>query len=899
MDDFSRRRTLGLLAGTTLSGLAGCATELGPFSADESLSTTGQAGGGPDSPLTVRRVALDRTPPVMSTYQTSFSGPHSDWAAQALGAPESASLLIEVECSLSDGHRQAVTRLECIAYDESGIEQERWTRQLNTTIDPGVWTLREQLGAELEPGTYILEPRLQVDESDTDGSFETLASGRVECTVISSATNRVELPWQDLDADRQSELHIGLPYTTLVDADDSRVAFADPVVQQLVTSAQRAQSDLPDWYFDELIGITPDVPSLASGTRVSHDAATDTAAVDVVDHGDGRVTLYWANHPVTVDGSTVEVRYDRAFVIATVGPEATVTDPGGADYVFSEGPRTETTLVWLPTRVGKQINPSESDLSSDRFSLAQHSFRVERAPPPPETATPTSVSTPTPSEADGSSETATAMPTPMRPEAVDITAQVQLQFGPLRSRTTGPLTFREPVETPIDEAAGVYDVAAWQSAPEESYWMTVGFTQTTDQAVFPVVDSESETADDSAAEATAAADSNTEDNEVDEGPPWRRGNWPTRGADSARTGNSSPTVGVASGRSREWRVETGSSDAVDYQRAVNSSPAIVDGTVYVGSNDQRVYAVDALTGEVQWQYRLDGPVRSSPTVVDGVLYIGSESGTVYALDCSDTVEPVTMDADEVDSERTEQATRAVWSARVGSPVQTAPAVSEGTVYIGGKRNTLYSLDAKTGQIQWETTVDRENPDAAITAPTVTAEQIIVGSSSGRLHAFGRDGRRQWDTAIGGGIRSEPAAFDATLYLGTDDGRVYALDADSGDQMWEAETGDRVVASPAVSKETVYATSTDGRLYAFERNSGLTQWSLETNDAILSSPAVGGNTVYTGSRDGRLYAIDAWHGRVRWNRRLSAPVVYSSPAVVDGLVSVGTINGALHGVLSFR
>ena len=63
-----------------------------------------------------------------------------------------------------------------------------------------------------------------------------------------------------------------------------------------------------------------------------------------------------------------------------------------------------------------------------------------------------------------------------------------------------------------------------------------------------------------------------------------------------------------------------------------SSPAVVDGVVYVGSKDNYVYALDATTGWESWHLETGGQVLSSPTVVNGVVYIGSDDGYVYALD---------------------------------------------------------------------------------------------------------------------------------------------------------------------------------------------------------------------------------------------------------------------------
>ena len=73
---------------------------------------------------------------------------------------------------------------------------------------------------------------------------------------------------------------------------------------------------------------------------------------------------------------------------------------------------------------------------------------------------------------------------------------------------------------------------------------------------------------------------------------------------------------------QRWQFKTG---------RVTSSPAVVDGTVYVGCCDNHLYAVDATDGTQCWQFETDDEVRSSPAVVDGTVYVGSCDGYVYGL----------------------------------------------------------------------------------------------------------------------------------------------------------------------------------------------------------------------------------------------------------------------------
>jgi outer membrane protein assembly factor BamB len=75
-----------------------------------------------------------------------------------------------------------------------------------------------------------------------------------------------------------------------------------------------------------------------------------------------------------------------------------------------------------------------------------------------------------------------------------------------------------------------------------------------------------------------------------------------------------------------WSTSTGG--------AVDSSPTVVNGVVYVGSDSGSIYALNATTGQIVWQTNTGAPVNSSPTVVNGVVYVGSESGYLYALNAT-------------------------------------------------------------------------------------------------------------------------------------------------------------------------------------------------------------------------------------------------------------------------
>ena len=95
----------------------------------------------------------------------------------------------------------------------------------------------------------------------------------------------------------------------------------------------------------------------------------------------------------------------------------------------------------------------------------------------------------------------------------------------------------------------------------------------------------------------------------------------------------------------------------------------------------------------------------------------------------------------------------------------------------------------------------------------------------------------------------PAVSGGTVYIGSRDEYVYALDADTGTEKWKFETGGWTASSPAVSGDTIYIScSWDDYVYALDADTGTEKWKFETGGRTASSPAVYGGTVYIGSGD---------------------------------------------------
>jgi outer membrane protein assembly factor BamB len=171
--------------------------------------------------------------------------------------------------------------------------------------------------------------------------------------------------------------------------------------------------------------------------------------------------------------------------------------------------------------------------------------------------------------------------------------------------------------------------------------------------------------------------------------------------------------------------------------------------------------------------------------------------------------------------------------------------------------------------------------------------IYVGSFDGKLYAINPDGSQKWSFTTGGRIFSSPAiGANGTIYVGSEDDKLYAINPD-GSQKWSFAMGDRVYSSPAIGANgTIYVGSTHGKLYAINPD-GSQKWSFATGGSVLSSPAIGANsTIYVGCTSGTLYAINP-DGSQKWSFTIGGRV-YSSPAIgANGTIYVGADDWKLH------
>ena len=261
-----------------------------------------------------------------------------------------------------------------------------------------------------------------------------------------------------------------------------------------------------------------------------------------------------------------------------------------------------------------------------------------------------------------------------------------------------------------------------------------------------------------------------------------------------------------------------------------SAPAVFDGKVYFNEADEFI-CLNANNGNFIWSHSPCGG-WSSPAVSEGKVYFGSDNDNVYCLNA--------YNGD------------VIWTYQTGDKVKSSPAIEDGKVYIGSDDDYVYCLDAYEGDEIWRFLTG----GLVQSSPSVVNDKVYVGSADGYMYCIDADaGSEVWSYAPCCVKISSPAVAYGKVYAGTTcDASIYCLDADTGDKLWQFQTNDHIWSAPAVADGKVYAGSLDSNIYCLFAETGIEIWNRQTGGNIITAPAIAHENLYIGSNDGKLYCF---------------------------------------------
>ena len=260
--------------------------------------------------------------------------------------------------------------------------------------------------------------------------------------------------------------------------------------------------------------------------------------------------------------------------------------------------------------------------------------------------------------------------------------------------------------------------------------------------------------------------------------------------------------------------------------------------IYFGSSDGNVYALDAATGDIKWEFPTEDKIWSSPIIEDGVLYVGSFDKKLYALD-------------------------AATGSKKWEPFETEgvivsnPIIDNSTIYFGSFDRHTYAVSAADGRLKWEFSAE----GAVATTPLVHDNTVYFGSLDRYLYAVdARDGSLRWKFMGENWFWAKPVVYDGVIYAGNLDGKVYALDAKKGpDEVGEFNLGSAVSSSPVVANNSIVFASQQGMIYAIDAGSNQLKQLAELEENIYGPLTASEGIVYIHTQDLTLHPVDVSNG----------------------------------------
>jgi outer membrane protein assembly factor BamB len=291
----------------------------------------------------------------------------------------------------------------------------------------------------------------------------------------------------------------------------------------------------------------------------------------------------------------------------------------------------------------------------------------------------------------------------------------------------------------------------------------------------------------------------------------------------------------------------------------------------------------------QWSTKIgdgqgDGFYKITPTLVDGVLYVASSDGEVAAISAAD-------------GDR-------LWRVELERPLSGGVGYHDRSLYLGGADGSVLQLSAEDGVVEWEAAVSGE----VLAAPAVSDDWVIVQTYDGKLLGFqpGAD-EPAWTFTSDVPVltlrgTSTPILVGGNAIAGFGDGKVVAVDVNSGNVSWESRIGvpqgsseiDRIVdIDGAMTQQGIelFVASYQGRVAALDSRTGRKLW--QQNVSSVTGTHVGFGNVYVADVDGTLSAFLRTGQGVRWQNIELGYRQLSRPTPVSSYVATVDFDGYLH------
>jgi outer membrane protein assembly factor BamB len=378
--------------------------------------------------------------------------------------------------------------------------------------------------------------------------------------------------------------------------------------------------------------------------------------------------------------------------------------------------------------------------------------------------------------------------------------------------------------------------------------------------------------------------------------------WPKFRHDAQNTGTVTNSLVAANSGQLLWMFPAES----DPPKGPFAASPVLNGTatdpasatrVYIGSTDGYLYAVNPTDGiqDPTFSFVTQMPITSTALVAqrfgEDALFFGAGNGDLYGLDASANPQPTN------------------WPTLITGFISSSPNITtvDGTVYTASLAGLISGVCPNGVERFVLSTAGNQS------SPAVDADSVLYyGGDDHLLRAVRNDGARLWSFSASAPILNAPVVAiadgsTAAIYVADNGGFIFKVDGNGQPVNGFAFSGPgggpvgALHSSPALAGDRLYVGSDDGNLYAVDATKGAVKWSFATDGPIISSPAVAMGAaepvIVVGSIDGNVYFVfdEGDSATLMATFAIGAPV-RSSPAIgADGTVYIGADDGRLYAI----
>lgn len=284
------------------------------------------------------------------------------------------------------------------------------------------------------------------------------------------------------------------------------------------------------------------------------------------------------------------------------------------------------------------------------------------------------------------------------------------------------------------------------------------------------------------------------------------------------------------------------------ENEILSSPVLRDGSLYIGSIDEKIVSLDPDSGKTKWETDVDGSVIATGRFTGNALVAGTGNGTLYAVDT--------------------ESGAGIWTFATGNLIKATPAFDGNRLLFGSWDGYFYCIDAGTGALLWKKYINVPH-----FAPAT----------------------------------SNPKIDNGRVYFVSHDYRTHCLDVETGDVVWQFPAADveydyrspiidrcKPSYSSAVFKgDVVYFCSLTGHVVGFNKYNGDRVFEYELDAPVFDSfPLLAGDTMYFGTIRGTVCALNLASGTMDWSYSIGYEYIFSPPEADTDRLAIGTLGGNL-------